>query len=66
MYEQEARGIYDHKLSLCKVFGGNVRERCLAAGVPAELIDKFARLDAALDKLINRLDDLESPAKRNG
>jgi hypothetical protein len=61
MYEQEARGIYDHKLSLCRVFGGNVRQRCLEAGVPAELIDKFERLDAALDKLINRLDNVEKP-----
>ena len=59
MSEQEAKHIYDHKLSLCRVFGGDVRQRCLEAGVPAELIDKFERNDAEVDTLINRLCDLE-------
>jgi hypothetical protein len=58
MSEQEARRIYDHKLSLSRVFGGDVRQRCLEAGVPAELIEKFERTDAAVDRIISGLEDL--------
>jgi hypothetical protein len=64
MSEQEARRIYEHKLSLSRVFGGDVRQRCMEAGVPAELIDKFQRSDADIDTLIDRLDNLDNWMKQ--
>jgi len=46
--EEDAKRVFDHKVAICKVLGGDVRQKCLDAGVPAQLIEKFLAADQAL------------------
>lgn len=48
MTELEARKIFDLKLALCGALGLDVREVCVDAGVPVEMVDKFIAADRAL------------------
>jgi hypothetical protein len=48
MIEAEARKIFDLKLPLCGTLGLDVREVCIDAGVPVEMVDKFIAADKAL------------------
>lgn len=57
MSEAEAKRIFDHKLSICKVLGGDVRAQCTALGVPEELIDKFLAAENELTRFLNGHDD---------
>jgi hypothetical protein len=48
MTETEAKEIFDKKLALCDVLGLDLRDECLRAGVPSEMIDKFLAADQKL------------------
>jgi hypothetical protein len=63
--EDEAKRIFDHKLAICKVLGGDVKAQCAAAGVPNALIDKFLAADRQLTRFINRHDDSGTPMDSN-
>ena len=54
MTEKEARMIYAHEVSICNVFGGNVRQNCLDRGVPEDLVDLFIAETEAWDKGLRR------------
>ncbi len=56
MSEQEARKVFSHAISLCKVFGGDVRRMCAERGVPDELISKFLEEQAAWDRGLAKFD----------
>jgi hypothetical protein len=63
MPESEARRIFDHKWSMCRVFGGDVRRQCLDAGVPGDLIDRFMTQDSRFEQFMSRHDDLGNRVK---
>ncbi len=54
MSEQEARLIYAHEVSLCNVFGGNVRQNCLDRGVPQDMVDLFLAESEAWDRSLSK------------
>jgi hypothetical protein len=54
MSEQEARLIYAHEVSLCNVFGGNVRQNCLDRGVPQEMVERFLAETEAWDRSLSK------------
>ncbi len=56
MDERSGKRIYDTQVVLCKVFGGDVRRRCLEKGVPEEMIEKFLHAAAHLDRFFDRHD----------
>jgi hypothetical protein len=55
MTEAEARRIFDQKLPLCEVLGLDVRATCIAAGVPADLVDKFLAKERTLNAAMGRV-----------
>lgn len=61
--ESEARRIFDHKVSICKVLGGDVRAQCLAAGLSPGLIDRFLADDEELTAFFNLHDSAGNPLK---
>ncbi len=61
--ESDARRIFDNKVSICKVLGGDVRAQCLAAGLSRELIEKFLADDDALTAFFNLHDSAGNPLK---
>ena len=54
MSEQEARLIYAHEVSLCNVFGGNVRQNCLDRGVPEEIVEMLIAETEAWDRSLSK------------
>jgi len=64
--EEDARRIFDNKISICKVLGGDVRRQCLEAGVPAALIEKFLAADHELSAFFNLHDQSGNPLKQEG
>jgi len=64
--EEDARRIFDNKVSICKVLGGDVRRQCLEAGVPSALIDKFLAADRELTAFFNLHDQAGNPLKKDG
>ncbi len=54
MSEQEARRIYAHEVSLCNVFGGDVRQNCLDRGVPPELLETFLAETEAWNRSLSK------------
>jgi hypothetical protein len=63
MTEQEAKRIYNHQLSLAKVFKLDVREKCREKGIPSKLIEKFIKEDEAFDKNLSKFDWDGNPKK---
>jgi len=51
--EEDARRVFDHKVAICKVLGGDVRRKCLDAGLSERLIEKFLASDQALTAFFN-------------
>lgn len=64
--DTDAKRIFDNKVSICRVLGGDVRAQCLAAGVPARLIEKFLAEDRELTAFFNLHDSAGNPLKSPG
>jgi hypothetical protein len=54
MTDQEAQMIYAHEVSLCNVFGGNVRQNCIDRGVPEEVVDRLIAESEAWDRSLKK------------
>jgi hypothetical protein len=54
MNEVDARRIFDNKIALCKVFGGDLRKLCLEKGMQEQVFDKLfmehQHMSAFIDK----------------
>jgi hypothetical protein len=61
--EADARRIFDNKVSICKVLGGDVRAQCVAAGLSLGLIEKFLADDRELTAFFNLHDSAGNPLK---
>ena len=64
--EEVAKRVFDNKVAICKVLGGDVRRQCLEAGVPATLIEKFLADDQELTEFFNLHDQAGNPLKQRG
>jgi len=61
MSENDAKRIFDNKLSICKALGGDVREACLAACIARSWIEKFIAADHDLTAFFDRHDESGNP-----
>jgi hypothetical protein len=54
MSDREARKIFDSNLALWKVFGGDLRNRCLSRGIPEDvfnsLLSEYERMSDFIDR----------------
>ena len=64
MTEREAKKIYDHQLSLARVFKLDIRKICLEKGIPCEMLEKFIKEDEDFDKKLSRFDWDGTPKER--
>ncbi len=64
--EEDARRIFDHKVAICKVLGGDVRQKCLDAGVPARMLEKFLADDQELTAFFSLHDQEGNRLKSTG
>jgi len=64
MSEQEARNVFSHVYALCKVFGGDIQQRCAQRGVPDDMIGKFIAEQALWDAGLLRFGE-DGSEKRN-
>jgi hypothetical protein len=54
MSEQEARIVYEHAVSLCRVFGGNIRQNCLDRGMPEDVVDRLIKETEAWENSLRK------------
>jgi hypothetical protein len=56
MTREQARRLYSDISSLVFVFGGDLRQRCLQRGIPAEFVDEFMESDRRFNKFLQAHD----------
>ena len=54
MNEVEAKRIFDNKVALCNVFGGDLKKCCLESGISEQLFDRllveYQNISAFIDR----------------
>ncbi len=54
MNEIEAKRVFDCRVALCRVFGGDLKQRCLETGMSEQVFDsllgEYQRITAFIDK----------------
>jgi hypothetical protein len=56
MTREQAQKLYTDLSSLVYVFGGDLRQKCLQRGIPAEMVDEFIESDKRFNSFLKAHD----------
>jgi hypothetical protein len=56
MNESESGRVFNNSLALCRVLGGDLKERCLEMGMPEQVFDRLFKDFGRLPTLVDRHD----------